>query len=386
MNRSAREGKSVKRFERSSGPDIALYKNYLYIYLYHTTKLCTEAAQPVRTSIWIGWIRLIHRESLEGRQTCSEGNEPCYAGPSPHKETPVDQRRDPRHHWRAPHSPPMWQQGPGTTSCYQTQTTTTTRWDRLVQPHNRRGRRRESHWKQCSALPYHTHTHRPDCIQATTCDCQGRIVTLRSNGPTPQMERPLPRTVQQPCSTTRSGPHGRSCQCYTRPLCRLYPTNGRRDIGAIRKVKKNRAPGICGITAELLKSGGAPSSAGYFLSSHSSGSTVLSPLTGTLPLFPTLERKRLKIRLHQIPRHITSVCSGQGFCPHMSRTYEENNLCEAAAASERLYPWPIHTWPDSSTQTPSWATTWIPPTSIRRLYRPQSCIWLSGPQLPLEHS
>ena len=29
MNRSAREGKSVKRFERSSGPDIALYKNYL---------------------------------------------------------------------------------------------------------------------------------------------------------------------------------------------------------------------------------------------------------------------------------------------------------------------------------------------------------------------
>ena len=26
MNRSAREGKSVKRFERSSGPDIALYK------------------------------------------------------------------------------------------------------------------------------------------------------------------------------------------------------------------------------------------------------------------------------------------------------------------------------------------------------------------------
>ena len=34
MNRSAREGKSVKRFERSNGPDIALYKNYLYLYLY----------------------------------------------------------------------------------------------------------------------------------------------------------------------------------------------------------------------------------------------------------------------------------------------------------------------------------------------------------------
>ena len=54
---------------------------------------------------------------------------------------------------------------------------------------------------------------------------------------------------------------------------------------AIRKLKKNRAPGICGITAELLKSGGAPSSAGYFLSSHSSGSRVSSPLTGTTPSF-----------------------------------------------------------------------------------------------------
>ena len=32
MNRSAREGKSVKRFERSNGPDIALYKNYLYLF------------------------------------------------------------------------------------------------------------------------------------------------------------------------------------------------------------------------------------------------------------------------------------------------------------------------------------------------------------------
>ena len=32
MNRSAREGKSVKRFGRSNGPDIALYKkNYVYI-------------------------------------------------------------------------------------------------------------------------------------------------------------------------------------------------------------------------------------------------------------------------------------------------------------------------------------------------------------------
>ena len=30
MNRSVREGKSVKRFERSNGPDIALYKNYIF--------------------------------------------------------------------------------------------------------------------------------------------------------------------------------------------------------------------------------------------------------------------------------------------------------------------------------------------------------------------
>ena len=30
MNRSAREGKSVKRFERSNGLDTALYKNYLF--------------------------------------------------------------------------------------------------------------------------------------------------------------------------------------------------------------------------------------------------------------------------------------------------------------------------------------------------------------------
>ena len=34
MNRSAREGKSVKRFERSNGPDIALYKNYLFLPLH----------------------------------------------------------------------------------------------------------------------------------------------------------------------------------------------------------------------------------------------------------------------------------------------------------------------------------------------------------------
>ena len=26
--------KSVKRFERSNGPDIALYKNYLYLYIF----------------------------------------------------------------------------------------------------------------------------------------------------------------------------------------------------------------------------------------------------------------------------------------------------------------------------------------------------------------
>ena len=46
----------------------------------------------------------------------------------------------------------------------------------------------------------------------------------------------------------------------------------------------------------------------------------------------------IKIRLHQIPRHISSVCSGQSFCPHMSHTYEENDICEAATATELLYP------------------------------------------------
>ena len=43
-----------------------------------------------------------------------------------------------------------------------------------------------------------------------------------------------------------------------RPLSRFYPTNGRRDIGCNPKTEEKRAPGICGITAELLKSGGAP--------------------------------------------------------------------------------------------------------------------------------
>ena len=33
-------------------------------------------------------------------------------------------------------------------------------------------------------LPYHPHSHRSDCIQATNCDCQRRNTTLRSNGPT----------------------------------------------------------------------------------------------------------------------------------------------------------------------------------------------------------
>ena len=72
------------------------------------------------------------------------------------------------------------------------------------------------------------------------------------------MERPLPRTVQQPCSTTRSSHHGRSCQCYPIPLTRFYPPTADEISTAIRKVKKNRAPGICGITTELLKSGGGP--------------------------------------------------------------------------------------------------------------------------------
>ena len=32
MNRFAREGKVLKRFERSDGPDIALYRNYILCY------------------------------------------------------------------------------------------------------------------------------------------------------------------------------------------------------------------------------------------------------------------------------------------------------------------------------------------------------------------
>ena len=41
MNRSAREDKSVKRFERSNGPDTALYKNYLF-YLYSLRINCID--------------------------------------------------------------------------------------------------------------------------------------------------------------------------------------------------------------------------------------------------------------------------------------------------------------------------------------------------------
>ena len=354
---------------------------------YHTTKGCTQAAQPVLPSIWIGRLCLIHRESLEGRQKCSEGDEPHCAGPSPQKETPVDQRRDPRNHWWAPHSPPMWQQCPGTTSCYQTQTTTTTWWDCLVQPHSRRGRRRESHWKQFSALPYHPHTHGSDCIQATTCDCQRRNTTLRWNRTTPQMEIPFPRTVQQSCPTTRSSPHGRSCQCYSRPLNRFYPTNSRRNISCNPKTEDKPSP------RNLRHNSWA--SEVWWSSNHqlatSSFHTHLEILCHPHWLehrhnSSTLERKRPEVRLHEIPRHITSLCSGQGFRPHMSRTYKKDNLCEATTTTERLYPWPIHTWLHHRTQTPSWATTWIPPTTLRRLHRPQSCIWLSGPQLPLEHS
>ena len=37
MNRSARGGKIVKRSERSNRPDTALYKNYPFLYLFHST-------------------------------------------------------------------------------------------------------------------------------------------------------------------------------------------------------------------------------------------------------------------------------------------------------------------------------------------------------------
>ena len=218
------------------------------------------------------------------------------------------------------------EQGHGTTSCYQTQATTTTRWDRMVQPNSRRGRIRESHWKQCSDLPWLPKTEHHSAMKRTN-STDGKTTSknssttllhhsIRSSWPK------LPVLPQTPQSS-------------------LPPTTADEITAAIRKLKKNRTPWICGITAELLKSGGAP---------------IVSWL---LPLFtliweynlechlhwlelrhnsPTVERKRLKIRRHQIPWYITSVCSGQGFRPRMSRTYEENDLCEASTATERLHP------------------------------------------------
>ena len=44
----------------------------------------------------------------------------------------------------------------------------------------------------------------------------------------------------------------------TDPSVDSIPPTADEISAAIRKLKKNRAPGICGITAELLKSGGAP--------------------------------------------------------------------------------------------------------------------------------
>ena len=51
--------------------------------------------------------------------------------------------------------------------------------------------------------------------------------------------------------------------------------------------------------------------------------------------------------------HVASPEPGTGDLQSVSRTYEETNLCEAAAATELLYPWPIYTCPDRRTQTPS---------------------------------
>ena len=45
MNRSVREGKNVKRFERSNGLDTALYKNYLYLFIILTEQYFTTG-QP----------------------------------------------------------------------------------------------------------------------------------------------------------------------------------------------------------------------------------------------------------------------------------------------------------------------------------------------------
>ena len=111
----------------------------------------------------------------------------------------------------------------------------------------------------------------------------------------------------------------------------------------VRKLKKNRAPGICGITAELLKSGGAPVISWLLPLFTLIWKYCVIPTDWNLAIIlPLWKGKGSKSNCTKY-RGITSVCSGQGFRPHMSRTYEENNLCEAAAATERLYPWPIHT-------------------------------------------
>ena len=44
LNRCARGEKSVNRSERSNETDTALYKNYLYLYLYYTLCLLSDMA------------------------------------------------------------------------------------------------------------------------------------------------------------------------------------------------------------------------------------------------------------------------------------------------------------------------------------------------------
>ena len=72
------------------------------------------------------------------------------------------------------------------------------------------------------------------------------------------MERPLPRTVQQPCPPLDPVLVAEAASATPDPSVDSIPPTADEITAAIRKLKKNRAPGSCGITAELLKSGGAP--------------------------------------------------------------------------------------------------------------------------------
>ena len=67
MNRSAREGKSVKRFERSNGPDIALYKKLPFtiviIHYNKQNKTIEQLTQMAHDSNY--WRNIVRRVVLQ---------------------------------------------------------------------------------------------------------------------------------------------------------------------------------------------------------------------------------------------------------------------------------------------------------------------------------